>query len=207
MENKDYLKNIDGAERRFFAPDLKIEVRAEGEEKPATIEGHAAIYNSVADLGWFHEEILPGAFDEVLNDDVRALFNHDPNLILARSVNGKGTLTLSVDERGLKYAFEAPDTTAGRDLKTNIELGNISQSSFGFRVKEDIWHHREGMPDLRQVVKYKRLFDVSPVTYPAYTDTTVAKRSHDQAHQSPEPIMDEYEARHRLLKLKIKNAN
>lgn len=205
MENKDYLKNIEGAERRFITPNLHLEKREE-EEKPAIIEGYAAMFNSRTNLGWFEEEILPGAFDEVLNDDVRALFNHDPNLIVARSNKGEGTLELFVDEKGLGYRFTPPDTTAGRDLQRNIELGLVTQSSFGFSISEQVWVERDGEPDLRQIKKLSRLYDVSPVTYPAYTDTSVAKRSHDAVIEEKTQVTDsvknsELEARFRLLNL------
>jgi len=80
------------------------------------------------------EIILPGAFDDVLNDDVRALFNHDSSMILARSKNGEGTLQIGVDETGLYYEFEPPDTQVGRDLMTSIQRGDVDQSSFGFMI-------------------------------------------------------------------------
>jgi uncharacterized protein len=179
--NKDYIKNIDGAERRFFASDVRMEKREE-DGNLGIIEGYAAKFDSETVIGhfWqFREKILPGAFDEVLQDDIRALFNHDPNQILARSKNGQGTLTLSVDEVGLKYSFTTPDRTYARDLQDAIDKGDVSQSSFAFKIKEQRWIEREGEMELREIVKFERLFDVSPVTYPAYADTEVAKRSHD----------------------------
>jgi len=189
-KGKDYIKNIEGAERRYFMQTVTAEVRTAGDEKTAIIEGYGAVYNSRADLGWFEEEILPGAFDEVLNDDVRCLINHDPNLILARSVNGKGTLSLSLDSKGLKYSFETPDISYARDLQKSIELGNIDKSSFSFRIKEDKWIKRDNKPELRQIVKFKSLMDVSPVTYPAYIDSSVAKRSFDAFKDDTEETND-----------------
>jgi HK97 family phage prohead protease len=179
--NKDYIKNIDGAERRFFASEVRMEKREE-DSSLGVIEGYAAKFNSETTIGvfWqFREKILPGAFDEVLQDDIRALFNHDPNQILARSNKGQGTLTLSVDDIGLKYSFVTPDRSYARDLQDAIEKGDVSQSSFGFKIKEQRWIEREGELELREIVKFEKLFDVSPVTYPAYTDTEVAKRSLD----------------------------
>lgn len=181
-KNKDYIKNIEGAERRYFTGAVTIEKRADGEEeKPAVIEGYAALFNSPTEIGsWFREEILPGAFDDVLKDDVRCLFNHNPNNVLARSQDGKGTLTLSVDSKGLKYSYETPNRTYARDLADAIESGDVSQSSFGFTVAESVWiENDDEETDLRQIKKVKQLYDVSPVTYPAYQDTSVAKRSHD----------------------------
>jgi len=119
-----------------------IELRAEGEGSKRTIFGYAAKFNSISqnlgDANWqFYEIIAPGAFDGVLNDDVRALFNHEPDNILARSKDGKGTLKMEVDAIGLRYEFEAPDTQAGRDLMVSLERGDIDQSSFGFSVDKD----------------------------------------------------------------------
>lgn len=144
------------------------------------------MFNSESeDFGFFVEEIAPGAFDDVLGDDVRALFNHDDNLILARTTSK--TLEISVDERGLKYKFEAPNTSIGNDLLENIRRGDVSQSSFGFRVADDKWEDMETIKDgkkwfktKRTILKLERLYDVSPVTFPAYPDTEVALRKFEQ---------------------------
>lgn len=179
-KNKDYIENIENAERRFFVAPVTIEKREDEADGPSVIEGYAANFNSRTKIGsWFEEEILPGAFDDVLNDDVRCLFNHNPDYVLARSVDGQGTLTLSVDEKGLKYRYETPNVSYANDLAENIKLGNVSQSSFAFRAKEVIWREVSDDLDLRQIVKVERLYDVAPVTYPAYQDTSVASRSLD----------------------------
>lgn len=179
-KEKDYIRAYEGAERRYFAgSEFRVEKRAD-EEDLNIVEGYAALFNKptvIAD--WYREEILPGAFDDVLDDDVRCLFNHDPNFILARSNKGKGTLELVLDSNGLLYRYTTPDRQFARDLQDAIEQGDVTQSSFAFRPKETKWTQVEGEMDLRQIVKLERLYDVSPVTYPAYTDTTVAKRSHD----------------------------
>lgn len=188
MENKDYIKNIQGAERRYFASEVRASKTAPVDPEDTTevfplIEGYAAKYNSVTTIGWcykYEEEILPGAFDDVLNDDVRCLFNHDPNYVLARSNGGKGTLTLTSDEVGLKYSYVTPDISYAEDLAVSIDLGNVSQSSFAFEIAEETWiigDSEKGILDKRQIKKFKRLYDVSPVTYPAYEDTEVAQRS------------------------------
>ena len=139
MENKDYIKNIDGAQRRFAAMPVGIEVRADDNGKEiATINGIAAKVNSRTDLNWF---------DEVIED------GH------------------------LAYSYDTPDVTYAKDLETNIRLGNVSQSSFAFTIKEHKWTEpdRENKNEnhLRTIIKVDRLFDVSPVTYPAYQDTEV----------------------------------
>lgn len=163
-------------ERRTY----NIELRQGKGEENRSVTGYAAIYNSRSeDLGGFYEIIAPGAFDEAIKEsDVRALVNHDPNKILARSNRGKGTLQLTVDSNGLGYRFEAPDTTAGNDLIISLKRGDINQSSFGFTVSKDDQEWREENGEtIRTIKKVKRLFDVSPVTYPAYLDTSVAQRS------------------------------
>jgi HK97 family phage prohead protease len=182
-------------ERRFVS--ASVEIRAdEGEGKPK-VRGYAAKYNVQSEnLGneeyQIFETIQSGSFDEVLNDDVRALFNHDSNLILARSKNGIGTLTLGTDDIGLFYEFEAPDTQAGRDLIENIRLGNVDQSSFSFTVRKEgqKWERTkdgEGPTiNKRTITKVSRLFDVSPVTYPAYPDATVALRGMAEAAEAEE---------------------
>lgn len=179
-KEQDYIKNIDAAERRYFTTTVKMETRADGDDKPATIEGMAALYNNVTRIGnWFDEEILPGAFDDVMNDDVRCLFNHNPNFVLARSVDGKGTLSLTLTPEGLKYSYETPNRSYARDLEDAIDSGDVSGSSFSFRIKEQKWIQREDDLELRQIVKFDVLYDVAPVTFPAYPDASVGKRSLD----------------------------
>jgi len=170
----------------------QIEVRAEGDEPSRTVSGYAAVFNRDSEEMWgFIERIAPGAFDEALAvSDVRALFNHDPDKLLARSTSG--TLKLSADETGLYYEFEAPDTTVGNDLLVMLKRGDVSQSSFGFTVEQDSWEFRDQGPDIRTIEKVKRLYDVSPVTYPAYPDTTVALRSRDEAKPA-DPDEEEHE--------------
>lgn len=144
-----------------------------------TVEGYAAIFDQETDLGYFREIIVSGAFDGCDMSDVRALFNHDPNQILARTASG--TMSVSVDEKGLKYRFEMPNTTLGNDLLEMIRRGDVSQSSFAFTVKETSWvEEKYPTPDLRKIIKIERVYDVSPVTYPAYEGTSVQARSIEQ---------------------------
>ena len=153
------------------------------QEESSMVTGYAAVFDSDSeDLGGFIEQIERGAFKEAIErSDVRALFNHDDNFILARTASG--TLKLYEDERGLKYEFEAPKTTAGNDLLEMIKRGDISQSSFGFTVEEDDWSNRDGMA-FRKIKKVKRLYDVSPVTFPAYPEASVAVRKLEQLKQA-----------------------
>lgn len=172
---------------RRLAPG-EIEVRfAEGEAKAGTtIRGYAARFNVVSEPigGRFVERIAPGAFDDVLGNDVRALINHDPSLILGRST--AGTLRLSVDGQGLAYEVDLPDTAYARDLATSIGRGDINQSSFGFSLDLDgeEWSRADGGMKVRTIVRVKRLYDVSPVTYPAYQEASVALRSLERLEDS-----------------------
>jgi HK97 family phage prohead protease len=139
------------------------------------IAGHAAIYNSMSgDLGGFREIIAPGTFRRaVQEDDVRALWNHDANWVLGR--NRANTLTLTEDSRGLAYEVEPPDAQWVRDHMLTIRRGDVTGSSFGFRTINDRWATQNG-ENIRTLLEVE-LFDVSPVTYPAYAATSVSARS------------------------------
>ena len=200
-EEKSIWDKTDLTEKRFF----NIETRVKTKGKRKIVEGHAAVYGMMSeDLGGFREMIKPGAFDNVLGDDVRAFFNHDPNYLLART--SSGTLKITTDKKGLRYSFDVPDTTAGRDLLVSMERGDITQSSFAFTVEEDSWSNVKGK-EVRTIEKVARLYDVSPVSIPAYPDAndlSIAKRSRmiykDKNKMSEER---EYEYRMNLLGLKI----
>ena len=176
MEDNNQHKD---AEKRTMGT---IEVRdADGDEM--TLEGYAAVFNSETDLGAFREVIRPGAFDDVMDNDVRALINHDPNLILGRT--GNGTLELSTDERGLKYKVKLGDQQYARDFYESVKRGDISQSSFAFTIDKQSWNEER---TVRSVDKVRQLLDVSPVTYPAYAAATVQAR--DQQLEIDEVIAD-----------------
>jgi hypothetical protein len=142
------------------------------------IGGYAALYNVETVIGdWFRERIAPGAFDvAVTRDDVRALFNHNPDLILGRT--SRGTLRLVADATGLAYEIDLDleDPDAQRVLR-KVRRGDVSQSSFGFLVTAEDWPKpvEAGKLPLR-IIRAVELFDVSPVTFPAYPDTSVAAR-------------------------------
>jgi HK97 family phage prohead protease len=169
-------------------PLLRVESRAEdGQPESRWIVGYAAKFgvNSL-DLGDFVERIDPNAFGIVAERrgrkkplETRALWNHDPNYPLARY---PGTLRMNVDEIGLRYEFQVPDTSYGRDLASNIEAGIVRGSSFSFQIAPggESWSVEDGR-SIRTVTKIDTLIDVGPVTFPAYpdADVSVAKRSFD----------------------------
>lgn len=164
----------DRERRTFEVVGLKVERRAE-DGQPSRLAGHAAVFNSLSvDLGGFRERIEPGAFAATIaEDDIRALFNHNPDFVLGRNV--AGTLRLAEDDRGLAIGIDLPDTQAARDLSVSIERGDITGMSFGFRTISDQWEMQDG--DAVRTLLAVKLFDVSPVTFPAYPETDVAVRS------------------------------
>ena len=201
-EVKDIWTKTITMEKRYFNIDTRTEKRDDGS---TTITGHAAVFNQLSsDLGGFKELIAPDAFSGVLNDDVRALVNHDPSLLLARTTSG--TLNLEQTEKGLQYSFDVPDTTYGRDLIISMERGDVTQSSFAFTIEDDSWETTED-GEVRTINKVKQLYDVSPVTYPAYPDAddlTLAQRSLAVYKEREENKKQEKDlVKRSLLKLKI----
>lgn len=163
----------------------KLEARAAEEGKPRKIGGYASMFNSPTDIGgYFREQVAPGAFSAAIGrDDVRALFNHDPNYVLGRTTNK--TLSLSEDSKGLLWEATPPDTQWARDLVASIDRGDVSQCSFGFRVTKETWDETGEVP-LRTILEVE-LYDVSPVTYPAYEDTSVSLRSLEEYRAANKP--------------------
>jgi len=149
------------------------------------IVGYAALFNTLSEpLYGFRERIKPGCFRNSLAKDVKCLWNHDRNLILGRTKSG--TLMLSEDEIGLKIDCIPPDTEMVRGFMASIDRGDIDQMSFAFLTKTDDWNIENG-ETVRTLIEVE-LKDVSPATFPAYTDTSVALRSLDtwKAGQTPE---------------------
>ena len=171
-EKNDVRSSVNEKEVRHFTLS-DIEIREEGENK--VVVGYGSVFNSLSNnLGGFREIISPRAFEGRLEDDVRFLFNHDANLVLARTTNN--TLRLRVDEKGLRYEAVMPNTSTARDLMELMNNGTINQSSFAFVVEDDEWEQTSD-GTVRTINKVSRLYDVSAVTYPAYEDATVALRS------------------------------
>lgn len=141
-----------------------------------TVSGYAIVFNSDSnDLGGFIERIDPNSLDGVVEkSDVLCLLNHNEDRgVLARSNKGEGSLTLEIDEIGLKYTFEAPNTALGDELLEGIRRGDISTSSFAFTVGKDSWSKMENGTYLRTINSINELFDVSPVYRAAYDATSV----------------------------------
>ena len=152
-------------------------------EDSRNVDGYALLFNVTSrNLGGFVERIESNALDGVIEQsDVMAVLNHDASRgILARSRYGNGSLTLSVDEKGLRYTFDAPHTALGDECLEYLRRGDITQSSFAFAVKEDAWEKQDDGTYVRTIKRFERLYDVSPVYEPAYFGTNVSCRSFDE---------------------------
>ena len=152
-----------------------------------TISGYAIVWDVESRVLWdfdgdFIEVIERGAVDDALiaSSDVKALYNHSDNQLLARSVNGSGTLRLSIDDHGLRFEFDAPNTSLGNDVLELVRRGDLRGCSFAFRTDNEnvSYSHRDGVR-LRRVKRLLALYDVSVVVEPAYTQTSVDARSWD----------------------------
>lgn len=153
--------------------DVEFRSAEEGTQK---VEGYAVVFNSITDLGWFTEEIDEHAFDNTDISDVYLLGNHDENIVLAGTSNN--TLELDVNNKGVYQKSDIIDTTTGRDWFKLVEKGLIRKQSFAFTIASDgeEWTERDGK-EHRIIRKIDKLFDVSLVTYPAYSDTSAFARS------------------------------
>ena len=177
MEKK--TTTADSLEVRSLAGDLRIESRESG-AAGRTIVGYAAKFESWSEpiMGWFRETIARGAFDGCDMQDVIMCFNHRDDTILARTTSG--TLRLEIDDVGLRFAFEAPQTTLGNDMLELVRRGDVSKCSFRFGVKEDSWLYADAHNGLeldeRTILRFSHVVDVSLVTFPAYPATEASVR-------------------------------
>lgn len=200
MEKTNDKKEI----RNFTASEIRAITAEDGQKK---IEGYAAVFNQLSeDLGGFREMIKPGAFTKTLKTaDVRALWDHNADFPLGRLK--AGTLDLSEDSKGLKFTIVPPDTQYARDLLVSIERGDVDQMSFGFFTVTDEWNQQD-KEYIRTLIEVE-LFDVSPVTFPAYPQTSAAVRSKleefTQADQVVQPgaSAEEAQVRNRNRKRKL----
>lgn len=171
-------------ERRFLKG---AQVRAKAGDKPG-IEGYAAVFDEeyvlYEDTGMrMVETIAPGAFSAVLDQDVRCLFNHEPDNVLGRTTNK--TLRLAEDKKGLSYENDLDTRTSiAQNVQAFVDRGDVTGCSFAFTVEQQSW--RESQAEDGKMTVYSRviekvsmLYDVGPVTYPAYESTSVSARSRE----------------------------
>lgn len=171
---------VEKREIRDTVQSLELRAAPAGSTSPGTIAGYAAMFNRLSlDLGYFREQIAPGAFKNALaRCDVRALCNHEPSNLLGRT--SARTLRLAEDEFGLRMECDLPNASIGRDVVEWIGRGDIQGQSFAFTVAVDQWDWSGEVP-IRTLVEIDELFDVGPVTYPSYEETSVALRSFQRA--------------------------
>jgi uncharacterized protein len=138
------------------------------------IEGYFALYESETELWQNSFEIISkGAFDNTLNNDIRALWNHNTQYVLGR--NRSNSLELKTDDKGLYAKITLPNTQYAEDLYQLIKRGDINQASFGFNIlDEDFEELANG--GYRWRIKEIDLHEISVVTFPAYENTTVQAR-------------------------------
>jgi HK97 family phage prohead protease len=172
---------VDIERRDFFNSSVVCRDDDLGSKK---ISGIASVFFNREDPGTQYEifpglleRVMPGAFDKAFErgDDVRALFNHDSNNLLGRT--GSGTLSLEVRDEGLGYSIDLGETTVARDVASHISRGDVTGSSYAYTVQDDEWIE-EG-PNLIRQIRSVTLYDVGPVTFPAYESTSTVARSLD----------------------------
>jgi uncharacterized protein len=165
---------IKNYERRCYPAEVRV---IEDNPKEPKFDGYSAVFNQLINLGEFKEKVAPGAFAQtIIEDDIRALFNHDENYVIGRNTNK--TLTLSEDEHGLRAINILEDTYIDEYLIKKIKRGDITGMSFGFVIPEggEEWDMSDPSMPIRTLLRVI-LWDISPVTYPAYPQTEVGIRS------------------------------
>lgn len=183
--NKINYKSDGKPERRAITIPVMLEKReADGDSRK--ISGYAAVFEQKTKIGtWYEEQIARGAFDECDFSRCVLNFNHDDNNLLGRV--SSGTLKLEIDEKGLRFECELPETTTANDILTLIRRGDIEGCSFAFVVRESSWEWLSDADpaqlDQRTIMKISEVFDVSVVTHPAYEQTSVDARSAEAARE------------------------
>lgn len=196
IERRDLGCNsaTDGVGVRILCPEVITEERENEELKQKQIVGYTAVFGVDTEIltfyGSFKERIQKGAFKRAIREaqDVRALRNHNPDNLLGRTTSK--TLKLKEDDIGLFIEVDVPNNTIGRDTVESIERGDLSGMSFAFVVRKEKWINGEdGAPDLR-IVQDVDLYDVGPVTYPAYKETSADARSEfSEIHRRGKELM------------------
>jgi len=161
--------------RSYPLQGLEIRQAAEGDDEMPIIEGYAAVFGQLSEpLLGFRERVQRGAFTKTIQEgDIRALWNHNSDYVLGRTRNG--TLRLWEDERGLRVEIHPPRASWAADFLESIRRGDVDQMSFSFAAIRDSWDTEEG--EIVRTLREVRLFDVSPVAYPAYPATSVGVRA------------------------------
>lgn len=152
-----------------------VEVRA-AEDEGMTVEGYAAVFDSVTDLGYMKEVIDRGAFDNADMSDIVMKYNHEDSFLPMARTRG-GSLQFNIDDHGLKIRAKLPDTTTNKDIFTLIKEGILSKMSFAFTVANEEYDYET---DTRKILAFDKIYDVSVVDVPAYETTEIYARSKEE---------------------------
>ena len=152
-----------------------VDMRA-SEDDGMVVEGYAAVFDTVTDLGWMHEVIDRHAFDNADMSDIVMKYNHE-NSVLPMARTRGGSLQFTIDEHGLKIRAKLPETSVNRDIYTLIKEGVLSKMSFAFTVRSEEYDYDT---DTRKILEFDKIFDVSVVDVPAYKTTEIYARNKEQ---------------------------
>ena len=183
---------------------FNFEIRAEESERGHIITGRPIVFNERTDLGWYDEIIDQDALSETDLKDVRFLVNHNTDMIpLARSRNNNenSTMQLSVNEYGMdiRVDLDTENNTEARNLYSAVDRGDITGMSFMFTVDGDEWEDLESEHPTRHIRKISKVFEVSAVTFPAYTATSINARGLSEALESAKESLESAKATKRKI--------
>jgi len=201
--------NIQPVKREVFFSGLHVREAQEGEQPSRVIEGYALLFGVrsqiLCDWGdFYYEELLPGCVTRELLDQSDIIMNlyHNNQRILARSVMGKGSLSYEIDDKGVKFSFEAADTSDGNEALSLVSRGDLQGCSFCYTTIEDtskgcVEYERTEEKDkwgdpiyLRKVKQITGIYDFAIVAHPAYPETSVSKRDLESAGMIEKPQGD-----------------
>ncbi len=169
-----------------------VDMRALDEEG-MIVEGYAAVFDIVTNLGWINETIDRHAFDNADMSDIVMKYNHE-NSVLPMARTRGGSLQFNIDEHGLKIRAKLPETSVNRDIYTLIREGVLSKMSFAFTVKSEEYDYDT---DTRKILEFDKIFDVSVVDVPAYETTEIYARSKEQ-YEAEKRQYEEKKNEHKL---------
>lgn len=172
-----------------------VDMRALDNTDEMIVEGYAAVFGTITDLGWIKEVIDRHAFDNADMSDIVMKYNHESSILPMARTRG-GSLQFAIDDHGLKIRAKLPDTTQNRDIYTLIKDGVLSKMSFAFIVRTEEYDYET---DTRKILEFDKIFDVSVVDVPAYETTEIYARSREQYEEEKK----QYEARKNEHKLNI----
>ena len=184
---------------------FNFEVRADQNDEHGTfLEGRPIVYDSRTNLGWYDEIVAAGALDKADLTDVRFLVNHNTDMIpLARSRNNNAnsTMQMEVDGEGLKIRvdLDTENNAEARSLYSAVKRGDISGMSFMFTVDGDKWEDVDSDHPTRTITDLSKVFEVSAVTFPAYSDTSINARGLSEALDSAKESLESAKAEARAI--------